>query len=55
MKQSIITPIRKDGIISPTSILVEESEFNIFLKRVRRLVQGTFALIGLYTVLSWMI
>ena len=55
MKQTIITPVSKNGDIDRTSILVKESELTIFFEGLWQVILYSFALIGLGSVLSWMI
>lgn len=54
-RQTIITPVSKDGAINPVSILIEQSELAIFAKQVWQFTLYSFALIGLGTLLSWII
>lgn len=53
--KTIITPISKGGVVNPASILVEQSELGIFAKQVWQFILYAFALIGLGTVLGWMV
>ncbi len=55
MKQTIITPVSKDGIINPASVLVEQSELEVFAKKLWQFILYCFALIGFGAVLSWLI